>query len=108
MTATSPWIELTLPDRRPARRIPNGLGALALGVLLAALLLSALRIQVTELRYQRADALEEEQRLADDHRRLTAELQEQRTPIRLQEIARAQGFVTPERVIELPIRTAAR
>ncbi len=108
MTATSPWIELSIPERRPVRRIPHGTGALTIGVLLAALLLSALRIHVTELRYQRADALEEERRLGDEHRGLTAEVQGQRTPIQLQALARAQGFVTPERVIELPGRTAAR
>jgi hypothetical protein len=108
MTATTPWIELSTPERRRARRRPQGLAALLAGVLLAGLALSALRVQVTELRYQRAAALEEEQRLLDEQRQLTVEAQGRKDPMRLQELARAQGFVAPERVIELPVRTAAR
>lgn len=108
MTAPSPWLEeLTTPRRRVLGR-PRGLGPVLAGILLAGLLLSALRVHVTELRYRRAEALQEEQRLLDEQRRLTVELQGARDPMRLQELARARGFLTPERVIDLPRRLAAR
>ncbi|MCC6642715.1 MAG: hypothetical protein IT386_16265 [Deltaproteobacteria bacterium] len=108
MTATSPWIELSIPERRRTRRRPDGLGALFLGVLLAALALSALRVHVTQLRYERAAALTEEQHLADEERRLAAAVQSMKDPRRLAELAKAQGFVRPERLLDLPVRTAAR
>ena len=108
MTATSPWIELPIPERRRLRGRPRGVGALLLGLLLAALALSALRVHVTELRYRRAEALQQEQRLMDEQRLLTVEVQSHKDPMRLQQFAKAQGFVPPERVIELPLQTAAR
>jgi hypothetical protein len=108
MTAISPWIELSIPDRKPPRRRPVGLASLIAGVLLAGLALSALRVHVTQLRYDRADALQEEQRLLDEQRQLTVSVQGYKAPMRLQELARAQGFVPPERVIDLPVRMAAR
>ena len=107
-SATSPWIELSVPERRRVPRRPRGIAPLLAGVLLAGLALSALRVHVTELRYRRAEALQEEQRLLDEQRQLTVEVQGFKDPMRLQELARAQGFVTPERVIDRPIRTAAR
>jgi len=108
MTAISPWIELSIPERKPVRRRPQGLGSLIAGVLLAGLALSALRVHVTQLRYDRADALQEEQRLLDEQRQLTVEVQARKDPMRLQELARTQGFVPPERVIDLPVRLAAQ
>ena len=57
MTAISPWIELSIPDRSRTPRRPRGLGALLAGILLAALALSALRVHVTDLCYRRAEAL---------------------------------------------------
>ncbi len=108
MTAISPWIELSIPDRPRAPRRPRGLGALLAGILLAALALSALRVHVTDLCYRRAEALHEEQRLQDEQRLLSVEVQGLKDPMRMREVARAQGFVSPERVIELPLRTAAR
>jgi predicted nucleic acid-binding protein len=108
MTAISPWIELSLSERRRPRKRRQELAALLAGVLLAGLALSALRVHVTELRYRRAEALQEEQRLLDQQRQLTVDVQGRRDPMRLQELARAQGFVSPERVIDLPVRTASR
>lgn len=108
MTATSPWIELSIPERPRARRRPEGLGALLLGVVLAALALSALRVHVTELRYQRADALATEQRLTEQERQLSVAVQGLKDPRRLSEVAKASGFVRPERVLDLPVQTAAR
>jgi hypothetical protein len=35
-------------------------------------------------------------------------VQSHKDPMRLQELAKAQGFVPPERVIDLPLQTAAR
>ncbi len=108
MTATSPWIELSFPERPRARRRPQGLGALLLGVLIAGLALSALRVHVTELRYRRAEALEEERRLTEEERRLSVAVQGLKDPRRLAELAKSQGFARPGRVVDLPIRTAAR
>lgn len=109
MTATSPWIELSAPPaRRPRLPRPEGIGSLIFGVLLAALALSALRVQVTDLRYRHAEAMQLEQQLLDEQRRLSVEVQSLKDPMRLQELAKAQGFVTPERIVRLPIRVAAR
>lgn len=109
MTATSPWIELSVPTRRRAP-LPRtaGVGSLIFGVLLAALALSALRVQVTDLRYRHAEAMQLEQQLLDEQRRLAVEVQSLKDPMRLQELARTLGFETPERIVELPIRMAAR
>lgn len=103
MSATSPWIELPSPPRRgdALRRYADGLGSLLVGILVGALALSALRVHVTDLRYRRAEALQQEQQLEDEQRRLAVEVQAAKDPMRLQELARAQGFVTPERVITL-------
>ncbi len=108
MTATTPWIELSIPTRRPARPRPKGLGFVLVAILISGLGLSALRVHVTELRYQRAEALELEKRLQDEERALTVELQGLKDPMRLQALAKARGFTTPVRLMELPVRTAAR
>ena len=109
MTATSPWIELSAPPRRGFRlRMPEGVGSFIFGVLLAALALSSLRVQVTDLRYRHADAMKLEHQLVDEKRRLEVEVQGLKDPMRLQELARAQGFVTPERIVRLPLRMASR
>jgi cell division protein FtsL len=108
MTATSPWIELSLPAKRRVPRRLIGFGPLLLGILLAGLALSALRVHVTELRYRRAEALQQEERLQDEQRRLTVEVQGHKDPMRLKRQALAQGFVSPERVIELGTGTRAQ
>ncbi|CAG0982659.1 hypothetical protein MYXO_01946 [Myxococcaceae bacterium] len=109
MTATSPWIELSVPERRSLRlRLPAGIGSVLFGVLLAALALSALRVRATDLRYRHADAMKLEQQLLDEKRRLEVEVQSLKDPMRLQQIAREQGFATPERIVRLPLRLASR
>lgn len=110
MSATSPWIEIPVSTthRTTPRRRPEGIGSLLVGILLAGLLLSALRVHVTEIRYQRAEALQQEQLLQDEQRRLTVQVQSGKDPMRLQELARAQGFVTPERVITLAYARGSR
>jgi hypothetical protein len=105
MTATSPWIELSLPARRRVPRRLIGFGPLLLGILLAGLALSALRVHVTELRYRRAEALQLEERLQDEQGSLSVEVQSYKDPMRLKRQALAQGFVSPERVIDLGVGT---
>jgi len=101
MTATHPWIELPSPPVRSVRRRPLGLSSLLLGVVLAGLALSTLRVHVTRLRYERAEALQEERALLDEQHRLRVEVQALRQPTRLRTLAHSQGFGTPTRVIDL-------
>lgn len=108
MSAVHPSIDWNATPRRRVLRRPPGLGSLLLGVVLAGLFLSALRVHVTQLRYARAEALEEERHLLDEAHRLEVEVQGLRHPIRLQGLARSLGFATPERVIELPVREPLR
>jgi hypothetical protein len=71
------------------------------GLLLAALALTALRLDLIRARYGLADALSEEQRLLAEERSLTVEVRRLRDPARLAKLARERGFVRPEQVIDL-------
>lgn len=74
------------------------------GALVAALALTALRVDLLRARYGLAEAVREEQTLRAEERELTVELRRLRDPARLAELAREQGFVRPERVIDLAAR----
>jgi len=71
------------------------------GALVAALALTALRVDLLRARYGLAEAVREEQALRLEESELTVELRRLRDPARLAELAREQGFVRPDRVIEV-------
>lgn len=90
------------PGFSPRRAIP--LLIIALGL---ALSVAALRTELLRLRYALAEATLEEQRLLDAERSLTAEKLQLRDPVRLAGRAEGLGFVSPERLTDLPDRPAA-
>ncbi len=69
----------------------------------AALLLSALRIDLIRIRYGLARAVTTEQSLLEKKRELTVAMRQIRNPETLAEKARTLGFVRPEQLIVLPI-----
>jgi hypothetical protein len=71
------------------------------GLLLAALALTALRLDVLRARYGLAEALRAGQELAALESELTVQVRRLRDPARLAELARARGFVRPEQVVDL-------
>lgn len=94
--------DLSRPEgsaQRPARRLR---GALLIACVIAALGLSALRVQILRLRYQLARAVAEEQALLEERRELTVRVRELRDPLRLTARARELGFARPQRILELP------
>jgi len=77
--------------------------AVLIGCVAAALLLAALRVDILRLRYALMDVTAEEELLLQRKNTLTVEVRKLRDPGRLREIAEAQGFTNPDRVIPLPI-----
>jgi hypothetical protein len=77
--------------------------AVAVGTLAAALMIAALRVSILQLRYQLSAAVAEETQLLERQRAVTVELRELRDPTRLRELAAEQGFVRPERVVQLSV-----
>lgn len=87
------------------RRVLDKLGFAALiGIVLAALLLVALRVNLLALSYRYGDALEESEALRQRKWQLTLQRSQLRDPLDLVRRARELGFRPPERVIELPFR----
>ena len=82
----------------PRRRVPAGV---IVGVLLAAFLLTYLRVNILHLGYAQGEALKEEQRLQEEHRVLSAQVEALRSPERLGRLADGSGFQRAERVLEL-------
>jgi hypothetical protein len=74
---------------------------IVLGVFVAYVGLVALRGEIQRLAYDLGGAVQEEQQLLERERAARAAVRELRDPRRLRELAMAQGFVVPERVIEL-------
>jgi hypothetical protein len=85
------------------RRVLDKLGFAALiGIVLAALLLVALRVNLVALSYRYGDALKERKALRQRKWQLTLQRSQLRDPLDLVRRARELGFRPPERVIELP------
>jgi hypothetical protein len=84
---------------RRSRRLP----AVLIGVLtlMAALALSALRIDLIRQGYDLAAAMHEEKNLLERHRVLTARVRSLRDPARLARLAEELGFERPDRVTEI-------
>ena len=94
------WLRRDLATRDQA---PRALPVLpvALGVFVAYVGLVAVRGEIQRLAYDLGGAVQKEQALLERERAAQAKVRELRDPRRLRELALAQGFVVPERVIEL-------
>jgi hypothetical protein len=91
-----------LAHMRPSRPARSRLPLLALiGVLMAALGLSALRIDLIRQGYDLATAMREEKDLLERRRVLTAQVRSLRDPARLARLAEELGFERPDRVTEI-------
>ena len=77
--------------------------AIAVGTLAAALMVASLRVSILRLRYELSAAVTEETKLLERQREITVELRELRDPARLRDLAAKQGFVRPERVVQLSV-----
>ncbi len=90
-------------DMAPQLRVARGSIwiPLLMTSILAALLLVALRDEVTDMSYELAEAGALERELLEQKRALTVEMRRLRDPARLVEQAEILGFRRPERVIDL-------
>jgi len=70
-------------------------------ILLPALSLVALRTEIIRLRYELADAVRAEQRVAYTKRELTVEVRQLRDPARLNRMAIEMGLSLPQQVIQV-------
>ncbi len=94
-------------DLARTRAIPeprrSHVAAFAVGALLAALGLAALRNDMIRQRYALAEAIREEKALQVEQRELTVAVRELRDPSRLAAHARRLGLRRPERLLDLPL-----
>jgi hypothetical protein len=74
---------------------------IALGAIVAALLLVTLRVEILRLRYALAEVAGQEEELLERSRQATVRVRELRDPARLRKLATERGFGRPERVIAL-------
>jgi len=107
------WIGRDLSNTKARHhRSKRSWGALLLGTLCVALLLSALRVELFRLRYEISDAIQAEQRLLEERRELTVAVRRLRDPHLLARRADKLGLGRPERLIEIdatpPPRAARR
>jgi hypothetical protein len=91
------------PLRTRGRRSVRPWMAVAVGTLAAALMIAFLRVSILRLRYQLSAVVAEETELLERQRAVTVELRELRDPTRLHKLAAEQGFVRPERVVQLSV-----
>jgi hypothetical protein len=100
-TTQEDWLrrDLASPAGRAQRALP--LVPIALGVFVAYVGLVALRGEIQRLAYELGGAVQAEQQLLERERSARAAVRALRDPRRLRELAAGQGFVVPERVIEL-------
>jgi hypothetical protein len=100
--------DFAAPPRRARSRAGLRL-PIALGAIVAALLLVTLRVHILRVRYALAEVATQEEALLEAKSRMTVRVRELRDPARLQHLAAERGFGRPERVLtlELPARPAA-
>lgn len=103
-TAVATGHDLSAPaPRRERRRWLRGGGfAAAAGLLVAALVLVQLRTESIDLRYRLARALQSEQQLLEQQRRLIVELRQLRSPVRLAALGTELGLARAAEIRELP------
>jgi len=95
------WIGIDFSGENPPRRIRQLLPLLILA-LIAALGVSALRIDLIRTRYAMADALAQEKALIAEQRDLIVRRRQLRDPVELATQARARGFRPPAQMLTLP------
>jgi hypothetical protein len=100
-TTQADWLRKDLASPRDGVQRSLPIIPITLGVFLAYVGLVALRGQIQRLAYELGGAVQTEQQLLERERAAQAALRELRDPRRLRELAADQGFVVPERVIEL-------
>ncbi len=100
-SAASEWIGIDVSGEGNARRM-RGLLPLFLIALVAALGVSSLRIDLIRVRYAMASALEAEDALLAEQRRLIVHRLQLRDPVELAVRARALGFRPAARTLSLP------
>lgn len=115
MTATQQHRSISLvgqdlaAPRPKLRRRTRGAAGLLMGMLLAGLFLTVLRVDILRLSYALGEALQTQQSLESEFRSLTAEVRTLRDPARLSELASQRGFQRPARIIETaPIDSPGR
>jgi hypothetical protein len=76
---------------------------IAVGAVIAALLLVTLRVEILRLRYALAEVASQEEELLARSRQVTVRVRELRDPARLRTLAAERGFGRPERVLSLEL-----
>ncbi len=104
-TTQADWLRKDLAGPRDGAQRALPILPIALGVFIAYVGLVALRGEIQRLAYELGGAMQTEQQLLDRERAAQAAVRQLRDPRRLRELAAAQGFVVPERVIELTVET---
>lgn len=95
------WIGVDLADLDGSQRARKLLPLLVLA-LIAALCISALRIDLIRIRYAMASVVERETALLEEQRNLIVRRRQLRDPTELAVQARARGFRPPRQIIVLP------
>jgi hypothetical protein len=100
-SAPGKWIGIDLSSESHTRRVRKLLPLLVIA-LIAALGVSALRIDLIRTRYAMASALAEEKALIAEQRRLIIRRRQLRDPVELAVQARARGFRPVAGILSLP------
>jgi hypothetical protein len=95
------WLRKDLARPRDAGQRALPLLPITLGVFFAYVGLVALRGEIQRLAYELGASVQTEQQLLERERAAQVAVRRLRDPRRLRELAAAQGFVVPERVIAL-------
>ena len=104
------WVGRDVSEDFRPRRFPVRFSVpLVLVGLAAGLALVVLRIDVIRTRYALSEATAKERQLREEQRRITVQMRKFRAPGQLVEMAKEEGFVQPERILELePLDTTHR
>ncbi len=109
MGCCSDLIGRDLTRVRPSGRVLSPLTwAMLGGLLVAALVLAALRIDLLRVRYGLAQAVKQEKVLLEERRSLEAEREALRAPGRLADIAGEAGLTRPRQILRLERLGATR
>ncbi len=105
-TTQEDWLRKDLASPRESGQRALPLVPITLGVFIAYVGLVALRGEIQRLAYELGASVQTEQQLLERERAEQVAVRQLRDPRRLREIATAQGFVVPERVLALPTETS--
>jgi hypothetical protein len=94
--------DFAAPPRRARSRAGLRL-PIALGAIVAALLLVTLRVHILRVRYALAEVASQEEALLEEKSRMTVRVRELRDPARLHQLAAERGFGRPDRVLTLEL-----